>query len=303
MITTMSPGLAKAIGEDFGLFCATFDLGLYEWQQAAFTEGACRRMAERFVTPLSGVSVPRGNGKSDGAARVVAWRFRFGPQPQTALSVGLMTEGAKVIVNHARRIFRAHPLLGEGVEERADGFVIPATGSRWIIRSRDHESSRGEHPDLVTYDECGWASDSELFSSLLASQASVLDPLMLVVSTVGRRQSGPLWQLKELGESGAPGVHWYYSTENGSPRITAAFLERQRRLLLPMQYAREHENRWVDAADSFVTALEVDAAMGTGWVEQAHGAGAASVIARCTTPRCSAWGIAAPTGGSTSIAS
>jgi phage terminase large subunit-like protein len=226
MITTISPDLAKAIGEDFGLFCRTFDLGLYEWQQAAFAEGACRRMAERFVTPLAGVSVPRGNGKSDGAARVGAWRFRFGPQPQTVLSVGLMVDGAKVIVNHARRIFRAHPLLGEGVEERADGFVIPATGSRWIIRSRDHESSRGEHPDLVTYDEIGWASDSELFASLLASQASVRDPLMLIVSTVGRRKSGPLWQLKELAEAREPGVYWFHSRDNGSPRITPAFLDR-----------------------------------------------------------------------------
>jgi hypothetical protein len=213
------------------------------------------------------------------AAKAGAWRFRFGPQPQTILSVGLLMEGARIILDHARRFLRSHPLLEEGVEERADGFVIPATGSRWIIRSRDHESSRGEHPDLVTYDECGWAKDDELFASLLAAQASVLDPLMLVVSTVGRRKSGPLWRLKELGEAGEPGVFWYYTSENGSPRITAAFLERQKRLLMPAQYAREHQNTWVDQADSFTVQPDVDAAMSTGWVERLRGAGESHKLA------------------------
>jgi hypothetical protein len=67
-------------------------------------------------------------------------------------------------------------------------------------------------------------------------------------------------------------VFWWYSAENLSPRITPAFLERQRRVLLPGQYAREHQNTWVDAADSFTIAADVDAAMGHGWTEQVAGA-------------------------------
>src|SRR5262245_66275150 len=37
-------------------------------------------------------------------------------------------------------------------------------------------------------------------------------------------------------------VFWYYSSENQSPLVTPEFLARQRRLLMPAQYAREHEN-------------------------------------------------------------
>src|SRR5262249_49016035 len=129
-------------------------------------------------------------------------------------------------------------------------------------------ASRGRHPDLVLYDEAGWSRDDELFSSLLAGQASVNDPLMLVTSTVGRRQSGPLWRIKELSESGAAGVLWRWHGENRSPLVTKDFLERQRRVLMPQQYAREHQNQWIDAADSFTTQAAVDAAMGSGWVEQ-----------------------------------
>ena len=46
---------------------------------------------------------------------------------------------------------------------------------------------------------------------------------------------------------------WYYRADNPSPRVTPEFLARQRRLLLPAAYAREHQNQWVDQADAFTT--------------------------------------------------
>src|SRR5262249_10592904 len=93
-------------------------------------------------------------------------------------------------------------------------------------------------------------------------------PLMLVISTVGRRQSGPLWSVKTLAEGGDPAVFWWHSSENLSPKVTPAFLERQRRILVPAQYAREHQNSWVDQADGFTCAAEVDPARAHGWPEQ-----------------------------------
>jgi len=56
-------------------------------------------------------------------------------------------------------------------------------------------------------------------------------------------------------------IFWYYASHNQSPRVTKQFLARQRALLTPGQYAREHENQWVDAADTFTTQADVDAAM------------------------------------------
>lgn len=71
--------------------------------------------------------------------------------------------------------------------------------------------------------------------------------------------------------SATGGVFWWWSGENRSPKVTANFLERQRRILLPGQYAREHRNEWVDAADALTSAADVDAAMGHGWTEQVQG--------------------------------
>ncbi len=193
----MDVATARRLSENFLAFADHYGLDLYAWQQEAFGD-ATRREAGRSADRLAGISVPRGNGKSWGGSAVGVWRFRFGPQPQLILSVALDLEGARVCLHHGKRILRSHPELEAGVEVLADELRIPATGSRWLIRSRDHLASRGLHPDLVIYDEVGWARDDELFASLLAAQASVRDPLMLVVSTVGKRRSGPLWRIREL---------------------------------------------------------------------------------------------------------
>jgi len=190
-----------ALAESFLAWADHFGVALYPWQREAFG-GAARREGGRFVYRLAGISVPRGNGKSWAAAALGAWRFQCGPQPQLVLSAALDFEGAKVVQAHARTILRAHPELRRGVEFRADEIRMRSTDSRWIVRSREHTALRGLHPDVILYDEVGWARDDELFSSLLAAQASVADPRLLVVSTVGRRRTGPLWQIKTLAEQG-----------------------------------------------------------------------------------------------------
>ena len=190
-----------------------------------------------------------------------------GRPPQHILSTALDLEGADVILAHARQIVRRHPELDRAIEIRANSLLVPATGSRWTIASREHTNVRGWHPDVAIGDEMGWVRDDEMFTALLAGQASVPDPLMLVVSTVGRRRTGPLWTIKTLAEGCDEAVCWRWSGENRSPLVTGDFLARQRRILLPTQYAREHQNQWVDAADSLTTAADVDEAMGQGWHE------------------------------------
>jgi phage terminase large subunit-like protein len=262
--------LRRDILDSFRAFCLAFNVTPYPWQAEDFGE-ATRRVNGRFVYRVAGISAPRGDGKSFAASAAGLWRLVAGPAPQDIISAALDVDGAKVILDHASRIVRANPGLDDAIEIQSGALLIPSTGSRWTVVSREHTSSRGRHPDLVLYDECGWARDDELFASLLAGQASVPDPLMLVVSTVGRRRTGPLWTVKALADSGEASVLWRWHGENLSPRVTRDFIERQRRLLLPGQFAREHQNAWVDAADSFTAAAEVDAAMSTGWTEQIEG--------------------------------
>jgi hypothetical protein len=66
-------------------------------------------------------------------------------------------------------------------------------------------------------------------------------------------------------------VYFYHTTENLSPLVTRAYLDRERKVQLPLQYAMEHENRWTDGADSYVSATEIDDAMDGSWVETPTG--------------------------------
>jgi phage terminase large subunit-like protein len=191
--------LVSLHAESFLAWADYYRVPLFAWQRDAFGQ-ATKREGARFVHRLAGISVPRGNGKSWGAAAVGAWRFQHGPQPQLILSCALDFEGAKIVLDHARAILLAHPVLERGIEFLVDEIRIKSTGTRWLVKSREHTASRGLHPDLVLYDEIGWARDDELYASLSSSQAATKDPLMLVVSTVGRRRSGPLWRVKELAE-------------------------------------------------------------------------------------------------------
>ncbi len=265
MSRELSTEQAELIRENFLAYCDYMNKPLYDWKREAFGE-ATRRENGKFVYRVAGISVPRGNGKSKGGAEVGEWALTRKPYAHV-LSVALDLEGTRVVMNYAREDFRHK----RGIDVMANAILIPSTGSRWTITSREHTASRGLHPDLIVYDECGWARDDELFASLLSAQASVEDPLMLLLSTVSRRKHGPLWTVKTLAEGGDPSVLWWYSTENMAPRVTADFLERQKRILLPAQYAREHQNRWVEAADSFTSATDIDAAMAHGWVEQLEG--------------------------------
>ena len=258
--------LAK-LPEDFLQFCDFIGFELYPWQREAFG-GALRREHKRFVHQIAGASISRGNGKSMVAGATGVWRLYCGRAGSLILICALDAKGTLVILNHAKSILRMCPELAELAVVQNDTITIPSTGSTMIITSREHTASRGLHPDVVLFDEAGWSKDDELWSSLLAAQAPVEDPLCLVVSTVGRKRSGPLWTIKTLAEKKTPGVFWWWTSENLSPRITKQYLERQRNVLMPMAFAREHENSWVDSADSLTNSDDVDAAMATGWQQQ-----------------------------------
>jgi hypothetical protein len=253
------------VREDFVAFCDRFNEPLFDWQREVAGE-AFKREGGRFKYRLVAISAPRGDGKSALAIKLGRWLLLRKPR-QHILTAALTTTGTRVVLDGGRRGFRG--VQHGGVKVLKDAILIPTTESRWTITSREHTSSRGEHPDCVLYDEGGWSLDDELFASLLAAQASCADPLFVMVSTVGKRRSGPLWKIKELAEAGDPSVYWHHHSTNRSPLVTAEFLARQRRILLPQQYAREHQNQWVDGADAITTASDVDWAMNQGWGETA----------------------------------
>jgi hypothetical protein len=246
----------KAFQADPVTFVRAFDREPWPFQ-ADILRQVLEREAGKFTRPIAVVSMPRQNGKSTLSAWVALWRFFCEVEHQDIITVALDRSSASIILNDARRIIQASSVLMEMVDPDwglTKWTIRLVDGRSWSIRSADSAYSRGYRPTTVLYDELGWsADDGALFQVLSASQAAQENPLMLVTSTVGPIQAGPLWELFQAAESGDPAVRLIYHTENLSPKISPQFLERQRRILPPMVYAREHQNLWGEGADLFCT--------------------------------------------------
>ena len=114
-------------------FAEALGVRVYDWQADTLGRGL-RRERGRFVRPVVGISLPRGDGKTWLASFCGSWRLLAGRAPQHVLSAALDLEGARLTVRYGRLFLRELIDRGE-VVERATGFEIPATGSRWEITS------------------------------------------------------------------------------------------------------------------------------------------------------------------------
>jgi len=246
-----------------------FHISLYEWNRTVGAE-AFARVDGRFRYSIAVVSMPRGNGKSRFAAKCALWMLVTGPPDQTISISALNKEGTAAILRHIKVILRDCPVLSQIVKVHVNEIRLPGKHSEVVVTSREHTSGfvRGPHSRLIIYDEAGHSDSLDLFTALLSGQASVADPLALVVSTVGYKKSGPLWHLKERADAGDPNIYYFHTHENLSPDVTPEYLLKQKRILSTTDYEREHANEWQDQSSAFVMTDDVDACMGFDWRTQ-----------------------------------
>lgn len=265
---------AAKLADDAVLFVRAFDKEPWPYQAAIMRDAFARDEAGRFRHRVVVISLPRQNGKSQLSAWAALWRFYTQPG-QEIITVANDIEQGRVILNDARRIIRNSAIL----YDLLDDYGLSRTeirlrnGNRWQVKSAESVSSRGLRPSIICYDELGWAQDRELFDTLSAGQAAQPNPLIIVTSTVGPVQAGILWELFELARAGDATVKLIYQQDNMSPLITPDFLERERALLPPSVYAREHENRWGAGSDAFCTQADWERAIDDGSPLRSHDAG------------------------------
>ena len=259
------PLLAKSIGEELFtamqndpiVFVRAFDKNPWSFQEDILRQILARKSDGKFRKPITVCSMPRQNGKSMISAWCALWRFFCDPDHQEIISVAIDRSSASIILNEARRIISNSSILYDLVDPNyglTKSEIRQRDGRRWIIKSADAVYCRGLRPSTICYDEMAFCSDDgDLYSVLSAGQAAVRNPLILITSTVGPIQAGPLWELFQANERGDPSVRLIYHTENLSPLISEDYLERQRSLLPPFVYAREHQNLWGEGSDAFCT--------------------------------------------------
>ena len=239
-------------------FIKHFDREPWRYQAKAIKAITDRyKRSGKFKRRIAVFSTPRQDGKSTLSAWLGLWRFICDPTAGDVVSVALDAKGARQLMWDARRIIQTNPKLTSLLDEGklTKSWIRLKDGREWIIRSADAAMSRGLRPSTVLFDELGWtADDGELFQVLLAAQGAQENPLVVVSSTVGPVQAGPLWDLFEQSKvRGQKAIRLLYSRKNRSPLVTKKFLDEQRALLPPSWYAREHENTWGAGSDVFCT--------------------------------------------------
>lgn len=246
-------------------FVRAFSDAPWEFQEDILRRALSRKDGKfdhRFVV----ISLPRQNGKSTLSAWIGLYQLFCDAEEQEILSIANDTDQSRIILNDARKIIRSNSILYECLDKQGltQSEIRLRDGRRWQIKSSQHVSSRGLRPTCVLYDELGWASSSELFDALTASQAAQANPLFVCTSTVGPARTGPLWGLFEAAKDDDPDILLIYHEENLSPLITEEFLEGQRRKLPPTIFAREHMNQWGVGGDAFASLEAIEHAINYG---------------------------------------
>lgn len=248
--------LFQSMVDNPSLFVRAFDRQPWGYQEQALNAALARDEQGKFIHPIVVLSWPRQDTKTTLSMWADLWRLYCDPLPQEIISVANDKEQARIKLNDARRVIRSSDILYSLLDGRyglTRSEIRLQNGNRWLIKSADSVFSRGLRPSSASFDELGWAISRDLFDVLSAGQAAQKNPLILVTSTVGPVKAGILWELFEQARAGNKSVYLDYRTENLSPLVTPEYLERERAILPPHVYAREHQNLWGEGSDVFCT--------------------------------------------------
>jgi hypothetical protein len=143
----------------------------------------------------------------------------------------------------------------EALEEDNRSSCELRNGARVVSLPGDPATLRGfSAPRLIIKDEAGYIAD-EMTAALDPMLAVSGGRLVEMSSPAGRR--GSFFEAWQNGE----GAERIRITARDCPRISAEFLEQQRRKLGPMLFSQEYECEFIDAASSAFSSEMVEMAL------------------------------------------
>lgn len=198
-----------------GAVCAElarrFGLSLLPWQRELLEGMLLREGDGLWASPTSGISVPRQNGKTDG---VIVPRAVYGMAVlgEWVLYTAQLQKTANETFRRVRDVFESPALagtvkqvhLGRGFEE-----VELKNGARMKFLARTRNGGRGQHADLMIFDEAQELTDAELESFSPAISASA-NPQTLYLGTPPTPDSpGTVFRrIRKEAHAGAGGTFW-----------------------------------------------------------------------------------------------
>src|SRR5262245_9152717 len=130
------------------------------------------------------VSLPRRNGKSVLASGVALYLLVADDEPGAlVVSAAANREQARVVFDQAAKMVEASPALSALCQVYRHEIVVPATGSRYKVLSRDSKVQHGMDVHGAVIDELHAHRDADLFRVLTTSTGSRREPVIFTITT------------------------------------------------------------------------------------------------------------------------
>jgi phage terminase large subunit-like protein len=195
-------------------------------------------------------SRPKGASKStDLAGFSIAWLVTEAPALSEGFAVAADEEQANRLLDKARGFVARTPELQGRVKVEARRIVGP-NGARVQALAADVAGSEGLLTPWVVLDELpNWLSTNSARAMWTSIVSAIPKWKGMRLTVIGHAGDPAHWSYRQL-EGARSSAQWNVHEIPGPLEwVSEADLQEQRRLLLPSEYARRHENLWVASED------------------------------------------------------
>jgi len=233
----------------------------WQWQQKVLTEmTALSESHERKYTAAI-ISTPRQQGKSLILQCIGAYMLVAGGTNLNIYSIACDRDQAALVPERAKKAISMNPRLNDIITVKRNEISCPTNGNKWTILTSDKASAPGITADVLLWDELAMLPEHSwnLFYLLLPTMSARKQPLMVIASTVGESEEGPLEDFMRLGRQAEQQRTYLFETnEILSPLTNMEQIERDRELMPPAVFARHYENE-IMRGSSFLDDEDIEA--------------------------------------------
>lgn len=207
------------------------------------------------------VSTPRQQGKSLMLQCFGTFMLVAGGRDLNIFSIACDKDQAALVPERAKKAIRMNPRLEGDIVIKRNELSCPANGNKWTILTSDKASAPGIIADVLLWDELGMLPEHswDLFYLLLPTTSAREQSLIIIASTVGESEEGPLEDFMRIGRDDTEARTFLYETnEILSPLTNMEQIERDRKLMPPAVFARHYENMITRGA-SFLDDEDIEA--------------------------------------------
>lgn len=233
----------------------------WEWQKQILIELFQTMNGDKRMYTRAVISTPRQQGKSLLLQCIGLYMLVCCGYGLNIYSIACDRDQAALVPDRVKKSIEFNPNLKDHLKITRNVIENPTNGNSWTILTSDKASAPGITADVLLWDELAQLPEHSwnLVYLLLPSQSARSQPLMIIASTVGESEDGPLNDFMKLGRNQEKKHTYLYETnELKSPLTNMEQIEEDRDIMPPAVFARHYQNLIIRGA-SFLTDEDVAA--------------------------------------------